>query len=142
MAYATQANLVDRFGERELVELTDRAEPPAGAIDAAVVASALADADAVIDSYIVGRYALPLSPVPAVLELRACDIARFLLHGLRATQEVRDRYDDAIAFLKDVSAGKAKLGADDSGAAPASQDLPQMQTADSAFKRDSSRGFI
>jgi hypothetical protein len=83
MAYATQQNLIDRFGERELIELTDRADPPTGAIDAAVVTKALADADGAINGYLAVKYQLPISPVPVMFERFGCDIARYYLRGPR-----------------------------------------------------------
>ena len=49
MTYATQAMLVKRFGERQLVQLTDRGEVPTGQIDADLVAQELANTDAVIN---------------------------------------------------------------------------------------------
>jgi phage gp36-like protein len=42
VTYATQSDLVERYGESMLIDLTDRAEPAAGAIDSGVVASARA----------------------------------------------------------------------------------------------------
>lgn len=120
MSYATQADLIARFGADELVQLTDRAE--AHTIDASVVAAALADADAAIDGYLAGRYAVPVAPVPALLLRLAADIARYLLHGNAAPDAVRRAYDDAIKMLRDLSAGVAVLtgvAAPAPGASPA-----------------------
>ncbi|KAK0349325.1 hypothetical protein LTR94_033593, partial [Friedmanniomyces endolithicus] len=64
MTYATQAMLVKRFGERQLVQLTDRGEVPTGQIDADLVAQELANTDAVINGYVGNRYRLPLDPTP------------------------------------------------------------------------------
>ncbi|NNG05319.1 MAG: DUF1320 domain-containing protein, partial [Inquilinus sp.] len=80
MSYATQAQLVERYGTVRLVELTDRAEPPAGAIDAAVIDRALADADALIDGYVAARYDLPLPAVPDLLRDLALSIVFYKLH--------------------------------------------------------------
>jgi phage gp36-like protein len=107
MPYATQADLVTRFGSTELAQLTDRVAGTT--IDASVVATALADADALIDGYLAQRYALPVSPVPPLLLRVAADVTRFLLHGNAATDAVRGAYDDALRVLRDLSAGKATL---------------------------------
>jgi phage gp36-like protein len=107
MAYAAQSDLVTRFGSTELAQLTDRVAGTT--IDTAVVAGALADADALIDGYLAQRYALPVSPVPALLLRVAADIARFLLHGNAATEAVRGAYDDALRVLRDLAAGRAAL---------------------------------
>lgn len=116
MSYATQQDLIDRFGERELIELTDRAEPPAGTIDANVVAKALADADALVNSYIGRRYKVPIAEVPDVIRRAAADIARYYLFDDRPTEAVRRAYEDTVKFLSDISNGKAVL--DVAGAEP------------------------
>lgn len=116
MTYATQTDLVDRFGSAELVQLTDRATPATGAIDTAVLGKALADADDTINSYLSIRYALPLASAPAILKRLAADIARYALYEDRVTEAVQKRYDDAIRFLKDVAAGRASVGPDGAGA--------------------------
>ena len=71
MTYASQQDLIDRFGETELKQLTDRDLDDA--IDAVVVEQALADADKTIDAYIGRRYDLPLASTPALLIGLACD---------------------------------------------------------------------
>lgn len=53
MSYATQQNLVDRFGQVELVQLTDLENT--GALNTTRLAAALADASATIDGYLAGR---------------------------------------------------------------------------------------
>lgn len=112
MSYVTQADLERRFGTTELAQLTDRS---AGTmIDADVVAQAIADAAARIDGYLAARYALPLAVVPPALALVAADIARYLLWGDRASEQVRKRYDDAVATLRAVAAGTFRVD----GAAP------------------------
>ena len=137
MPYATQANLVDRFGETELVQLTDRATPPAGTIDATVVTRALTDADNKINSYLAARYTLPFASVPEILLQLACDIARYYLYEDRVTEIVQKRYDNAIAQLRDISAGKASLGLDAEGdvAAPAAGGGPVASGGDRVFTR-------
>lgn len=109
MPYATVADLVTRYGEAEVIDLTDRADPPAGAVDATVADGAIVDAAGEADAYLGVRYALPVSPVPAHLLTAVCDIARYRLHGNRVTEEVRARYEDAVRWLRDVSQGRAAL---------------------------------
>ena len=46
MTYATQQDLVDRFGNEELVQLTDRSNLPPSEIDATAVTRALAEGNA------------------------------------------------------------------------------------------------
>lgn len=73
MTYCTQADLVREFGTEELVQLTDRADPPTGQIDAERVAQAIETATAEINVYLEGRYPLPLASTPTVLRRVAVD---------------------------------------------------------------------
>lgn len=111
MTYATLQDLIDRYGEDELIQLSDRAEPPAGAIDPAIVSKALTDATELVDGYVAGRYRVPLSPVPGMIQRLVCDIARFFLHDDRSTEAVKDAYQAALKALRDISAGVITLQA-------------------------------
>ena len=108
MTYAVQQDMINNFGQQKLIELTDRSNT--GAIDANVLGQALAAADAEINSYLVGQYALPLASVPLVMVNFACDVARYRLYDQVAPDQVKARYQDAIKFFTLVSAGKISLG--------------------------------
>lgn len=137
MNYATQDDLVRRFGEGELLDLADRDND--GVIDTEVVDGALADAASLIDSYIGRRVSLPLDPVPAVLERVACNLARYFLYEDRATEEVRKRHEEAVSWLRAVSRGEATLGAD----APATTTggSPAYEAGRREFDDDALKGF-
>lgn len=107
MAYVTQSELIERFGSDELLQVADRDGDDA--VDAVVVDAAIADADAMIDSYCRGRYSVPFDPVPAEVRKVAADIARYNLWDDQASEEVERRYSNAVAWLKDVSAGRARV---------------------------------
>lgn len=106
--YASVADLVERFGEIEIVELTDRAH--AGVIDQAVAEQALADASAEIDGYLAARYRLPVTNVPNLLSLLATDVARYRLQRGVSTEQARQRYEDAVAMLRRIAKGEINLG--------------------------------
>ena len=106
MGYCTQQNLIDRFGEAEITQLADRDRD--GEIDSAVIDGAIGDATAEIDGRLSAVLVLP-AVAPDELVFRACDIARFRLYDDRATEAVRKRYYDAVAWLKDVAAGKVVI---------------------------------
>lgn len=116
MPYATAAQMEAQFGSRELIALTDRDN--VGVVDAAVLARALADADAEIDSYLAGRYPLPLVGTFPVLVRHACNMARYYLSAAEVAEvdAVRSRYKDAIRYLESVRDGKTRLAADAVGA--------------------------
>lgn len=104
--------MVNRFGEREVIMLTDRAR--LGVIDAAVLSYALDQADAEIDPYLAGHYQLPLPTVPRLLVGFACDIARYRLSAgaTNDTEEVRNRYLEAVKFLQKIASREISLGLD------------------------------
>lgn len=118
MTYATPSALLYRHGARDLLKLiddrtTDQNDQDAvlAALDGApAIERALADADADIDAYLAGRYALPLATLPPMLERVACDLARYRLYDQKATEEVRARYEDAVRVLEQIARGAVTLG--------------------------------
>jgi phage gp36-like protein len=113
VAYCAKSDLVERFGESELKELTD--ETLATRVSDAEVASACDEASSEIDTYLGQRYTLPLSVIPAIVKKWASDMARFFLWGDRAGEghPVRLACEDAREALKNISTGKAQLPGQD-----------------------------
>jgi len=125
MIYATAADLVARFGELELVQLTDLENIPPSVIDVARVETKIGDACAFIDGYVGQVYRLPLAgcakpltvpggtveyAAPPVLVRIACDLARYYLHDdLAPENEVYRRYKAAVRELEAIADGKAQL---------------------------------
>lgn len=107
MAYATQDDLIKRYGEAELAQVADMIG--AGEADADVVGNALTDADAEIDAALVGRYALPLPAVPVLLTRIACDLARESLYADNPPKEVTERAKRARDLLGGIASGKMRL---------------------------------
>ncbi|MGH8039905.1 MAG: gp436 family protein [Stenotrophomonas sp.] len=115
----------------------------------AVIATALVDADGVIDGYLVMRkpvaYKVPLNPVPGIVSTWARWIARYLLHKDRVnTQErtdpvVRD-YQQAIEFLELTRDGKFSLGMDDP-LPPAGGGSPEWCAPDRQFSGHTLRDY-
>jgi phage gp36-like protein len=138
MSYATQADLVARFSEGTIADLSDREN--AGAIDGVRVDQALSDASARIDGFLADRYTLPLATVPAALVPICCDMARYLLADI-PTDQMKDRWDDALAWLGKVAEGKYGLGLDST-----SQEIPatggaRSTPSDRVFTRRTLRDF-
>jgi phage gp36-like protein len=118
MAYCTQSDLLELISEDDLIQLTDDAGM--GIVDSSVVDRAISDADAEIDSYCGTKYDVPFSPVPVMVRKLSVDISIYNLFARRrgAPEDRKERYNNAIRFLKDVSKGLGSLGAD----APLSDD--------------------
>lgn len=142
MSYGSLQQLIERFGEQMLVQLTDRAEVPAGTIDAAVVDRALADTDAAINGYVGVRYRLPLNPLPDLVTDLALTIAIYKLHVFAPDPKVKDDYDQAIRTLREISNGTVKLDA--AGVEPASSGASGVQFIDRErpLSPESMTGFI
>ena len=139
MPYASQPLLLERFGERQLLELADR--DCDGVADTAVVDRALVDADAEIDGYVGRRYPLPLSPVPPRIVSLAVDISWFRLHPSAAPDDVRQRYEDALTALRDIADGKAVLDAGGAQPDSVSGGGPEARAAERVFSRNTLSGF-
>lgn len=141
MPYCTRQQMIDRFGEPELIQLTDNGPIAQGVIDDTVLNGAIDDASAEVDGYLAGRYDLPLSVVPTVLTRIACDITRYYLYDDAVPDRVEKRYDDAVKFLRSVGKGEISLGVDSGGAEAQPADMAEMQTGGRIFGRDDN-GFV
>jgi phage gp36-like protein len=141
--YASTDNMLSRFGEQDLILLTEREGSVPGQVELTVLTQALRDASAEIDGYIVGRYSLPLVTVPAVLERNCCDIARYFLYGDRAPEQVEKRYTAVVKFLTSVSKGEISLGLAITGDVPSQSELTvSIESAGKVFDRSGAKGFI
>lgn len=140
MHYANVNDMVSRFGETEMIHASDRGAT--NQIDATVVGNAINDAVAVIDGHLAGRYALPLSTVPAILTRLCCDLARYYLDDLTVPEKIQNNYDNAMNTLGDIAKGKMSLGLPrDTEAEQPGSDI-EMQSAESVWSRSKSQGFI
>ncbi|MFN3676162.1 MAG: gp436 family protein [Sphingomonas pseudosanguinis] len=107
MTYTTLDALRTRFGEVQLIQLTDRAG--AGVVDVATVNQELANTDATINAALAVRYQLPLATVPAVVSGIALAIAIYKLHVYACDPKIKDDYDQALKDLDAIATGKRKL---------------------------------
>lgn len=134
MTYATRTELEDRYGAEELTQRESML--PSGA-----VARALADADALINGYAAGRYVVPLSPVPDNVPRLAAAIARYYLLDAANTEQSRRDFEDAVAWLKDVAAGRVTLTTAAVSATPATGGAAVTRTRTKQFDPDSLAGY-
>ncbi len=160
MTYIAATDLLARFGAEELAQLTDRGIPrvltadrltaAAGGADTSawpaaesaaalaalsIIGQAITDATSAVDGYLSGRYGVPLTTPPAVLKRVACDLARHYLYDDNEPETVADRYKEAVAWLRDVAAGKVALGPDAAGAQPAAGGCVEIVTSGKVFGR-------
>lgn len=144
--FATATDLLTRFGAEELAQVaTDDASVDGtlmqltieagdrsaftpeqiAAADAALVVinGALADADGIVNGYVIVRYPALPTPVPRLLTVYAADIARFQLHDDQVSEEIANRNQAATRALEKIAAGKLSLGVVPE---PASSDAPEV----------------
>jgi phage gp36-like protein len=145
VSYATAQDMINRYPNRDLVQLTNE-DPTATTISDAPITQALADASAEIDGYIEARFALPLSDPPAVLNRLATDIAMYRLQSLRPLHDLADarqRYEDAVAMLTKVAAGELTLGlsADNQEPPLAAGAVETVQAPNRFFNRGRLKGY-
>lgn len=109
MAYSTTTDLLSRVTEKTLVQLTDKGGT--GNVDEAIVGSAIADSDSMINAMIAPVYQVPLTNVPPVIKEISATMAIYRLHLFRSVDPGvwKDEYERALSFLRSVAAGKAKL---------------------------------
>jgi phage gp36-like protein len=146
MAYCTQDDILEQIDEDDLIGLTD--DDDAGEVDDDKVTRAIADADAEIDSYCGTRYDLPFSPVPVMVRKLSVDIAIYNLYARRrgAPDDRRQRYDNAVRILRDISRGLISLGADgpsvDDDAGPEATTTKSDRIFSTGRTSDSSTGSL
>jgi len=111
MAYATQQQAIDLYGEDALLVGCDRDRD--GQLDDGLFDLFAEAASNEIEGYLIGRTGdtFPLSPVPPQIRLYCIDIA---IHRSRPTadlltEEVKDRYKAAIRYLEHVQKNKQRL---------------------------------
>lgn len=101
--YATRVDLEKRFGADEIANL-EAMQTIQGALE-----EALQDATEEIDSYVAVAYTLPLPEIPSTLKRVACNIARYRLYFQQPTEEITNRYEAEVSYLKRIADKKAVL---------------------------------
>jgi len=141
MSYAVQQDIIDRYGEDELLIAADHDGD--GTADEAVVTQGLSDATDEINVHVGARYTLPLVTVPAVLKRLCVDIGLYLMSKPPSvTEEKRKRYEDALKLLQAISAGKVSLGISSGETAATTDNAEANKTSsDRIFTLDKMKGW-
>jgi len=142
MAYSAQSDILEQIDEDVLIQLTD--DDDAGVVDADVVTRAIADADGLIDGYCGRRRTVPFTTIPPLVRKFSVDIAIYNLYARRkgAPEDRRNRFKEAVDFLKGVASGTNSLGEDDPEGT-GTGDAPEMSTnnPERIFTRGKMSGF-
>ncbi|MBI9092298.1 MAG: DUF1320 domain-containing protein [Desulfobacterium sp.] len=141
MAYCTLDDIKAMVDEDELISLTDDFDT--GSVVTVKVDSAIKDADALIDSYLVRQYSVPMDSVPDMVKKLSVDIAVYNIYSRRGrtSDTVEKRYNDAVKFLKDVARGDAGIIGATTAPAEMRNDAVAITTSPRIFSRRSMEGF-
>lgn len=109
----TIAKFVERCGIDEVVRMTDTRGD--GRIGRDLLVSALKDAQALVEMHVQARYALPLDPVPTIVEMAIADIARGRLYPGGVPEGVAGSARAAMKTLERIQLGQLPLSAAEIG---------------------------
>jgi phage gp36-like protein len=141
--YATKQDLETRDGSMLYNFALDRSTDT---INDTWIDEALATADDEINGYLSRRYVLPLPTVPDMLKREAIVIAFYWLadRDNQATTLLQERYDRAIAKVKEIAVGKVDLGLPTPDQPPegAVGKVDLVQENERLFTRNSLRGVL
>lgn len=141
MSYITRDDMITEFGEREIIERTDRSIPPGDAIINAVLDSAINHACSIVDAHLAGRYPLPLSTVPGFIKHLALDLARCRLYDDHQPDHIEKRCEAATELLSKIGKGELSLGVDSAGKEPSVSNSATVVHDGHVFSRKDN-GFI
>lgn len=166
MTYATVSQFVKQFGSEEIAQRADRSIPrlvtnqmlivasEAGDLSGftpeeqaatqtalALITSKLLDADSLINSYLMTGYTIPLPIVPRIVVSIACDLTRYALYDDQSTDQITQRYKDAIKMLESISKGTINLGIDTNAQPAVDAGSVKYSAPSRVFNDDSLAGF-
>jgi phage gp36-like protein len=150
--YVSTQGIINAYGEEKVTLLADKNDD--GEADLTCVVRAIAFAEGLVDSYLGVVYDLPLpgivdmtepesnTYVPGVLPGYVADIALYRLaadHD-KLTKELRQRYEDALAWLQRVADGGLSIGLPDP--TPTAGGGVEHWTNERIFTRDKTDGLV
>ncbi len=144
MPYADQQYLDDYFGAAEVLIAADRDGD--GEADTSVIRNALDAATELIDSFVGVKYTLPLSTqiTTGILKRTCADIAMYLMsvNSPSMTDEKRQRYEDALMWLKKLAKGDVTLGEEETSETADDLTIKTDSSEDRLFTRTKMRGLL
>jgi phage gp36-like protein len=130
MAYATVEDMIVRFGEEQMIQLSTPAGTDMVAVVREPVVVALGEVSAIIDTYLRKRYRAPLDVAPKEIKRACCILARYELstgEQKQPTETMTEQRDATISWLKQISTGAVVL------------DLEEVASGDESYAAMSGR---
>lgn len=143
MAYCNVADLKNRYTEKRIAELSD--DQDGSDVDETIVTEIIADADALIDDALRGRYTLPLTTTPQSIKWMSCVIAYFMLWCRRENdipETVTKKYEQAVAMLDKMATGTLTIDAAYATAKGTLYRVNKTLTNNQEFDLDTLDGFF
>lgn len=118
--YATKQDIIELHGAEFLFLIARRGDDEtdlSGPLTNQAIADALSHASSEADAFIAVRYPTPVPSVPPIVRSHVINIACHQLASThdRMTEIIRQRYEDALRWLRDLSSGRANLPGGDDG---------------------------
>jgi phage gp36-like protein len=130
MAYAAVSDMIERFGQAEMIRLSTPDGAAMVVVNEEPIARALDDAAAMIDTWLRKRYRMPLTVAPPEIRRACCILARYDLsigeQRNPSEQTIEDR-KEVMTWLRAIGAGTALL------------DLAEVPVSDQSYATQSSR---
>ena len=120
MAYCSLEDLLQKIPLSTLVQLTND-DPEAAELDMGIVNGCIQSQSELIDASLRGRYPLPLSVVPTLVNSIAVNLVRYELYDRRPDggdlpDAVKAGHKNATGLLKQIASGDLSLGIATTGA--------------------------
>jgi phage gp36-like protein len=134
MAYCSEDDLLKMIPEEDLTDLTaESGEVP----DSLIIADAISKADAEIDSYLGVKYVVPISPTPDQVKALSVDLAIYHMYSRHSIMRPvrQQKYEAAVAFLKQVAAGQAVIMGPEGESATVTHEVTDATSAVRCFTR-------
>ena len=146
MTYATRNDLIAYYGSDEVNRVAAMGSDDDASSE--LLDAVISDASDEVDTYIGGRYSLPLESIPKILKSKCLALAWHTLHRKVGNDVAMVEADNARRWLRDVASGKATLGLDsaEQPITKASDDFQVIEQdkgddAVGTFNRDAMIGF-
>jgi phage gp36-like protein len=110
--YCNQTDIISIIPEKELINLTQDNPAQSQTVNEDILNENIKLSSEIIDGYVKGKYAVPLSNTPEIIRAIAVDITVYRLYSRRPQKmndTIKDRYNNALNLLKEVQKGNITL---------------------------------
>lgn len=146
MAYSSDTDLQKEFSSSDLAKLSG--DPSGSSVDSDRTTYARANADAMIDSYLFGRYNVPFnSPIDPIIrklsvDLTVTNLYDYANHRSSIPNTIVWRKLNAIQLLRDIQRGFVSIATEDTSSAMDNAIISNKTEDDRHFSESMLRQFL